>query len=82
MKNVLACTDELMHWDGGDMHLLHVTFTPPVSRHPSQAIVRSCCLGYAPNFWQGETVRPTLVLRNSITGMSFLAIRDFTLVMK
>jgi hypothetical protein len=32
------------------VHLLHVTFTLPVGRHPSRAIVRSCCCGYAPKF--------------------------------
>jgi hypothetical protein len=28
----------------GDMHLLHVIFTPFVGRHPSQAIVHPCVL--------------------------------------
>jgi hypothetical protein len=32
---------------GGDVHLLHITFTPSIGRHPSQAIFHPCCCGYA-----------------------------------
>jgi hypothetical protein len=48
---------------GGDVHLLHVTLTPSIGRHPSQAIVQPCCCGYALIFKQGGTARPTRVLR-------------------
>jgi hypothetical protein len=48
--NLLACTVELMRY-GWRRHAFTARHLyPPVGRHPSRAIVRSCCLGYALNF--------------------------------
>jgi hypothetical protein len=53
------------------VHLLHVTFTLPVGRHPSRLLFDLAAVVMLQIFSREGTARPTLVLRNLITGMSF-----------